>query len=410
MATVIPKQPKKERDQITIRLDRDVLETLEHYCRYLESSRDWVINQYLTFIFRKAKPFTLWLTAKESPPRRRLKRAPEKTTGEAANNKNKPRAVQGRLSIADSGSGLIRHIVDSRPYLSLILTVGIGTLLKQHFPFLDDNAILQLVAAEKPGIFIGIKHAYQVMLFSTPFVSCSMVFSLLHRYFVRPHELAALALLPLYPTAAGRDRLFLVVGELHHPKRPEPADEPRWLTIPDRGLYTGIAIFGAIGSGRSSCCMYPFAEQILAYKASDADRRAAGLILEVKGDSCHNVRKILKRYGREDDYFEISLDCPYRYNPLHNDLEAYALAYRIASLLNNLFGRGKEPLWQQAYTNLVKFIILLHKVNYDYVTLFDVYECAINPDKLEMKIRDGEALPHSGIRAGARFRIHRAAT
>src|ERR1700720_1978421 len=61
MATVIPKQPKKERDQITIRLDRDVLETLEHYCRYLESSRDYVINQCLTFIFRKDKAFTMWL-------------------------------------------------------------------------------------------------------------------------------------------------------------------------------------------------------------------------------------------------------------------------------------------------------------------------------------------------------------
>ena len=34
----------------------------------------------------------------------------------------------------------------------------------------------------------------------------------------------------------------------------------------------------------------------------------------------------------------------------------------------------------------------MHKVNYDYVTLFDVYECAINPDKLEMKIKDGERL------------------
>lgn len=113
---------------------------------------------------------------------------------------------------------------------------------------------------------------------------------------------------------------------------------------------------------------------------------------EVKGDFCNKVRKILKRYGRENDYFEISLDCPYRYNPLHNDLEAYALAYGIASLLNNLFGRGKEPFWQQAYTNLVKFIILLHKVNYDYVTLFDVCECPINPDKLEMKIKNGEGL------------------
>ena len=80
----------------------------------------------------------------------------------------------------------------------------------------------------------------------------------------------------------------------------------------------------------------------------------------------------------------------YRYNPLHNDLDAYALAYNIASLLNNLFGRGKEPFWQQAYTNLVKFIILLHKVAFDYVTLFDVYECAINPELLESRIKEAE--------------------
>ena len=30
----------------------------------------------------------------------------------------------------------------------------------------------------------------------------------------------------------------------------------------------------------------------------------------------------------------------------------------------------------------MKFIILLHKVAYDYVTLFDVYECAIDPELL----------------------------
>ncbi len=75
----------------------------------------------------------------------------------------------------------------------------------------------------------------------------------------------------------------------------------------------------------------------------------------------------------------MSLDSPYRYNPLYSDLDAYALAYGIASLLNNLYGKGKEPFWQQAYTNLVKFIILLHKVLYDYVTLFDVYECGHQP-------------------------------
>jgi hypothetical protein len=38
---------------------------------------------------------------------------------------------------------MIRHFVDSRPYLTLILTVGIGTMLVQHFPFPDDDAVLQ---------------------------------------------------------------------------------------------------------------------------------------------------------------------------------------------------------------------------------------------------------------------------
>src|SRR5262249_39876920 len=111
-----------------------------------------------------------------------------------------------------------------------------------------------------------------------------------------------------------------------------------------------------------------------------------------KGDFCHKVKGILDRSGRGEDYLEVSLDSPWRYNPLYNDLDAYALAYGIASLLNNLFGKGKEPFWQQAYTNLVKFVILLHKVLYDYVTLFDVYQGAINPDYLEQKVQEAERL------------------
>ena len=161
-------------------------------------------------------------------------------------------------------------------------------------------------------------------------------------------------------------------------------------------LFTGIAIFGAIGTGKTSGCMYPYAEQLIAYRADDPDKRIGGLVLEVKGDFCHKVKDILKRHGREDDYVEVNLNADYRYNPLYNDLDAYALAYNIASLLNNLFGKGKEPFWQQAYTNLVKFIIQLHKVAYDYVTLFDVYECAINPELLETRIQEAEQLVLTG--------------
>jgi len=138
--------------------------------------------------------------------------------------------------------------------------------------------------------------------------------------------------------------------------------------------------------------MYPFAEQILAYKADDTEKRIGGLVLEVKGDFCKKVQGILTTHGRGEDYIESGSTSEYRYNPLHNDLDAYALAFNIASLLNNLFGKGKEPFWQQAYTNLVKFIILLHKVAYDYVTLFNVYECAISPPLLEERIEEAEEL------------------
>jgi hypothetical protein len=196
--------------------------------------------------------------------------------------------------------------------------------------------------------------------------------------------------LPPYPVADRRDDLFLVLGEQHHAATPRRAPAPRWLTIPERGLYTGMAIVGAVGTGKTTACMYPYVEQLLAYRASDHGRKIGGLILEVKGDFCQHVRDILVRHGRGDDYVEVSLTSKYRYNPLHNELDAYALAYGIATLMTNLFGRGKEPFWQQASTNLVKFVILLHQTLDDYVTLFQVYEHVINPDKLRAKIADGE--------------------
>jgi hypothetical protein len=292
----------------------------------------------------------------------------------------------------------VSRIIQTRTWWSVCFSIPVGVAGMLSWPFPKDNALLQLVLLEKPALFYALKYAYLTMLFSTPFVAFSTVLSVLYIFFAHRSKESGQIRLPRYPEIEGRDRLYLVIGEVHHAKKPEPVENPRWLVIPDRGLFTGIAIFGAIGTGKTTGCMYPFAKQLLSFRSRDKERRVGGLILEVKGDFCYHVKRILETAGRAEDYVEISLDSPYRYNPLHNDLDAYALAYGIASLLNNLFGKSKEPFWQQAYTNLVKFIILLHKILYDYVTLFDVYECAINPDRLEEKIRNGEAsLPEQFI-------------
>src|SRR6202162_6070837 len=273
---------------------------------------------------------------------------------------------------------LMQRVLDSRAFLAAVLAMGTGVTLFYTHAFPDDQIFLRVIAARSPEAFLTFKYLYYAFLFTTPYLVYSTVLSALYIFTLKARRRIEPGQLPVYPDPRTREDLFLVVGEVHNPRKPVPAKAPYWLTIPERGLFTGIAIFGAVGSGKTSCCMFPFAEQILAYKASDAAKRIGGLILEVKGGFCRKVKNILGRHGRSEDYIEISLDSEYRYNPLHNDLDAYALAYNVASLLNNLFGRGKEPFWQQAYTNLVKFIILLHKVAYDYVTLFDVYECAIS--------------------------------
>lgn len=285
---------------------------------------------------------------------------------------------------------MIQRALNSKNFVAFLFTAATGMTLYFAMPFPEENPYLRLIALKAPLVFRGAEYSYIAMLFTTPYIAYSLLLSGLYIFTLKARRRIAPASLPPYPDPRQRNDLFLVVGEIHNPRRPGPAENPYWLTIPERGLFTGIAILGAIGTGKTSCCMYPFAEQLLAYKAQSDPERISALVLEVKGDFCHKVKGILERHGRAADYVEISLHSEYRYNPLHNDLDAYALAYSIASLLNNLFGKGKEPFWQQAYTNLVKFIILLHKVAYDYVTLFDVYECAISPELLDKRIHEAE--------------------
>ena len=75
-------------------------------------------------------------------------------------------------------------------------------------------------------------------------------------------------MLPNWPLNPAKDKgPSIVVGEVHHPVKAVPSHNPTWLTIPERGLYTRVAIFGAVGSDKTSACMRPFAAQILSWQA-----------------------------------------------------------------------------------------------------------------------------------------------
>ena len=83
-------------------------------------------------------------------------------------------------------------------------------------------------------------------------------------------------------------------------------------------------------------------------RASGQSRAATGRARPgSEGRFCHDIRRILAEVGREGDYIELSLDGRLTWNPLSAPwLDSYSLAYTVASLLNQLFGKGKEPFWQ----------------------------------------------------------------
>jgi hypothetical protein len=239
---------------------------------------------------------------------------------------------------------MLRRLIEARAVACYCVAALVWTAGWFLMPFPESHPLLVYVHFKRPAVYHVFYWSYLAMWFTTPWFLASMLLSLLYIFTGRRDHGGRGGRLPRYPEPAGRSSLLVYVGEIHHPKRPIASKSPRWLSIPERGLYTGIAVFGAIGSGKTSCCMYPFAEQILAYCHDNPERRIGGLVLEVKGDFCHKVRHILAKHGRESDFVEMSLDSPYRYNPFENDLEAYALAYGIASLLNNLYGPGQGAL------------------------------------------------------------------
>ena len=279
----------------------------------------------------------------------------------------------------------------------LAAAAGLSALVwaarNRPFPGAGDNPILDLIAVNDPFVW-SLLRAWYLLTPGLLATGAVLFLSGARRLWLesRPQPGShGRGVLPPWPTSPDDDELALVLGELHHPLEDKEVPQPEWLTIPERGLYTGVAIFGAVGTGKTSGCMRPFAEQLFGWQAGDADRRASGLVLEVKGDFCHDIRELLTEHGRADDYIELGLGGRWQWNPLDSVMDSYSLAYTVASLLNQLFGKSKEPFWQQASTNLLRWIIELHRVfPSQWVTLQDVYRLTIDPEAFAAKIADAK--------------------
>ena len=278
------------------------------------------------------------------------------------------------------------------------------------FPKPGVNPFLDLIALNDPVLYYLIAGCYYLTPWIAAGVGGAMLLSAWQVWFSSAARAKSTgrSSLPQWPVSADQRSLSLVVGETHHPTEPVEADKPGWLALSEKGLFTGVAVVGAVGTGKTSACMHPFARQLFSWQAADPNRKCAGLVLEVKGDFCHQINDILSRAGRDGDYLEIGLGGHWQWNPLHAPwMDSYSLAYTIAGLMNQLFGKSREPFWQMAAMNLVRNIIELYQLKHGWVTLRDVYRAAIDLKLLDKDIRRTRRLLDPGNLSIPRLRIHK---
>lgn len=262
-----------------------------------------------------------------------------------------------------------------------------GFVAHAKWPFPAHDPLAALIATHHPALISGIAHSWTAMLFTGPSMLVYSIAGAMSLANSRNRSKEKAGRLPLMMPQAAPS---LVLGEVHNQRNFEPSARPKWLEIPEKGLFTGVAVFGAIGSGKTAGVMYPAAKQLFSFAAADPIRKLSGLVLEVKGDFCKQVKGILESVGRGSDYVELAFDRNYRYNPLHSDLSASALAFKISTLVNNLYGAGKEPFWQQAYCDLCTWLITLYRLVDGYITMYDLFDCSIDRKKLQKVIQAGQ--------------------
>src|SRR5580658_6567783 len=127
---------------------------------------------------------------------------------------------------------IIRPLVDNRIVLALGMSVACGIVLNSMFPLNTANPFLRLIELERPPIFHAVAWSYNLFLYSTPFIACSMIFSLLYVHLYRSEQELAAGSLPPYSNPRTRTDLNLIVGEIHRQLVPAPSPSPQWLSIP----------------------------------------------------------------------------------------------------------------------------------------------------------------------------------
>jgi len=168
--------------------------------------------------------------------------------------------------------------------------------------------------------------------------------------------------------------------------------------LPESSLYQNILITGTIGTGKTSCAIYPFTKQLIKYQADSLEKKLAMLILDVKGNYYKQVSKYSKEFNRQDDTIIIELNGNVKYNPLDKPfLKASVLANRLKTILTLFSKNNSESYWlDKAEQILAESIKLCRLYNDGYVTFLELHKLITDSNYYLEKIKKLRSLFISG--------------
>jgi hypothetical protein len=144
---------------------------------------------------------------------------------------------------------MIQRILHSRHFLACLLSAATGMALYFRASFPEDHIFLRVTAICSAPAFLSSKYSYTLFLDTTPYIVYSMLLSGVYIFALKAGRKIRAGKLPLYTAPRKWAELSLVRGDVHHPSKQMPSETPRWLVIPEQGLFMGIALVGEAGSG-----------------------------------------------------------------------------------------------------------------------------------------------------------------
>jgi hypothetical protein len=172
---------------------------------------------------------------------------------------------------------MIRRVLREKNFVPCLLAAITGIVLYLRYPFPEQNFFLELIFLWARPVFQGLRFSYTLFLYTTPDIVYSFVLSGLYIFTLKsprgPKRASLRCIQPrpivtICSSCSARSTIRVPRSHRQH----------HWLTIPERGLFTGIAIFGTVGSGKTSAALYPYGEQILSYEAENPEKCIGGLV------------------------------------------------------------------------------------------------------------------------------------